>query len=212
MGIQVDPIGLNNVNLMRYVRPNTSSVQRTRRCLFGRPDPDQNKRIYETSADNERNRFIERYGFDPVKSEFVEIKEVDKVDKNETVNIDKNIQQCLDNVVVKQSEDNANDVNDVDVNDVIKYKIHLKDHVPRQLIKRPREGEHKKTGKYFYYYLSFGHTYKCMHLLNFTFYFNYVRMLCYIASLDTIQCIIYIYTNTTTVVNFSYRRINLYIY
>lgn len=168
MGIQVDPIGLNNVNLMRYVRPNISSIQRTRRCLFGISDPDQNKRIYENSANNERNRCIERYGFDPVKSEFVE-KEENKVDKNETVNIDKNIQQCLDNVVVKQSDDIVRDRENYDlstsecekdkgdVTDVIKYKLHVKDHVQgsrTQLIKRPHETEHKKTGKYFHYYHS----------------------------------------------------------
>ncbi|KAJ6637920.1 hypothetical protein Bhyg_10651 [Pseudolycoriella hygida] len=162
MGIQVDPIGLNNVsiNLMRYVRPNLSSVQRTRRCLFGRPDPDQNKRIYENSVNNERNRCIERYGFDPVKSEFVEKVDENRIDNNETVNIETNIQQCLDNVVVKQSDDivkdsstsesekDIGDVKDVqDVKDVIKYKLQV-DHVqgPRtQLMKRPHESERKKT-------------------------------------------------------------------
>ncbi|KAG4077781.1 hypothetical protein HA402_011210 [Bradysia odoriphaga] len=113
MGIQVvDPIGLNNVNFMRYVRP--VSVQRTRRCLFGRPDPDQNKRIYENAANNERNRCIERYGFDPVKSEFVENTDENKekeVDKIEVVNIDKNV-QCLENVD-KQSDDIVRDEKDV---------------------------------------------------------------------------------------------------
>lgn len=165
MGIQVDPIGLNNVNLMRYVRPNISSIQRTRRCLFGRSDPDQNKRIYENSANNERNRCIERYGFDPVKSEFIEKKEENKVDKNETVNIDKNIQQCLDNVVVKQSDDIVRDRENYDlstsecekdkgdVTDVIKYKLHVKDHVQASRTQK-RPSEHKKTGKYFHYYHS----------------------------------------------------------
>lgn len=148
MGIQVDPIGLTNVNLIRYtIRPNVSSIQRTRRCLFGRSDPEQNRQIYENSANNERNRCIERYGFDPVKSEFTEKKDENKVDKNETVNIDKNVQQSLDNVVVVSESEKDND----DVNHVIKYKVPLKGHVqgPRiQSTKRPHETEHKKTGKF----------------------------------------------------------------
>lgn len=168
MGIQVDPIGLNNINLIRYVRPNISSIQRTRRCLFGRSDPDQNKRIYENSVNNERNRCIERYGFDPVKSEFVDKKEENKVDKNETVetvNIDINIQQCLDNVVAKQSDDIVRDhenydlsaseseKDDTDVKDVIKYKLHVKDqvHGSSRTLKRSQT-DHKRTGKYCYYY------------------------------------------------------------
>lgn len=133
MGLQVDPIGLNNVNFMRYVRP--VSVQRTRRCLFGRPDPDQNKRIYENAANNERSRCIERYGFDPVKSEFVvventnENKEVD--DKNErensepttttttTVSIDKSV-QCLEKCSSVDKQQSADIVRDDAIKDVIK--------------------------------------------------------------------------------------------
>lgn len=118
MGIQVvDPIGLNNVNFMRSVR--SVPVQSTRRCLFGRPDPIQNKRIYENAINNDRNRCIERYGFDPVKSEFVQNTDENKekeVDKNEMVSIDKNV-QCLENDVDKQSD---NIVRDDDAKDVIK--------------------------------------------------------------------------------------------
>ncbi len=175
MGIKIDPIGINNVNFMRYVRPNVSSIHRTRRCLFGRSDPEQNKRIYENSANNERNRCIERYGFDPVKSEYVENNEVDTNTTN-----DNNVQQCLDNVVAdnvvaKQSDeivrdrenidlstsesekDNADVSDDVDAKDVIKCnKLHVKDDVlqgSRKLIKRPHSAEHKTTGKYFVFFI-----------------------------------------------------------
>lgn len=71
MGLKVDPIGVNNVSFMRLARPSVSSIQRTRRCLFGPSDPEESKRIYENCANNERNRCIERYGFDPVKTEYV---------------------------------------------------------------------------------------------------------------------------------------------
>lgn len=165
MGIKVDPICLNNVNLMRYVRPNisSSSVQRTRRCLFGRSDPEQNKRIYENSANNERNRCIERYGFDPVRSEYVEnenerndnVNLDENVDERiEIVNLDENVQQSLDNVVVKQCDDIANDRENENkkaslsiVNDVIKYKLDDVHGSRTQRIKRPHESDHQKTGK-----------------------------------------------------------------
>lgn len=40
------------------------NVSGTKRCLFGKPDPNETKRLYEESVQQERQRCISRYGFD----------------------------------------------------------------------------------------------------------------------------------------------------
>lgn len=46
---------------------NANHLQRsTKRCLFGKPDSAETKRLYDESVQQDRNRFISRYGFDTV--------------------------------------------------------------------------------------------------------------------------------------------------
>lgn len=46
---------------------NANHFQRnTKRCLFGRPDPAETKRLYDESVQQDRDRFIARYRFDTV--------------------------------------------------------------------------------------------------------------------------------------------------
>ncbi|XP_055617270.1 uncharacterized protein LOC129762770 [Toxorhynchites rutilus septentrionalis] len=42
------------------------NVSGTKRCLFGKPDSIETKRLYEESVQQDRQRFISRYGFDTV--------------------------------------------------------------------------------------------------------------------------------------------------
>lgn len=46
---------------------NAAHLQRnTKRCLFGRPDPAETKRLYDESVQQDRQRFITQYRFDTV--------------------------------------------------------------------------------------------------------------------------------------------------
>lgn len=46
---------------------NANHLQRnTKRCLFGRPDPTETKRLYDESVQQDRQRFIAQYRFDTV--------------------------------------------------------------------------------------------------------------------------------------------------
>lgn len=40
------------------------NVSGTKRCLFGKPDSAETKRLYDESVQHDRQRFISRYGFD----------------------------------------------------------------------------------------------------------------------------------------------------
>ncbi|EAT42519.1 AAEL005948-PA [Aedes aegypti] len=42
------------------------NVNRTKRCLFGMPDSNETKRLYNESVQQDRQRFIQRYNFDTV--------------------------------------------------------------------------------------------------------------------------------------------------
>lgn len=42
------------------------NVNSTKRCLFGTPDSNETKRLYNESVEQSRQRFISRYGFDTV--------------------------------------------------------------------------------------------------------------------------------------------------
>lgn len=42
------------------------NVSRTKRCLFGIPDPNETKRLYNESVQQDRQRFISRFNFDTV--------------------------------------------------------------------------------------------------------------------------------------------------
>lgn len=42
------------------------NVNRTKRCLFGIPDSNETKRLYNESVQQDRQRFIQRYNFDTV--------------------------------------------------------------------------------------------------------------------------------------------------
>lgn len=42
------------------------NVNRTKRCLFGKPDSNESKRLYNESVQQDRQRFINQYGFDTV--------------------------------------------------------------------------------------------------------------------------------------------------
>lgn len=56
---------------------NVQDVQRaaaprvTRRCLFGTPDQDELQKIWKSNLDNERQRMLNRYGFDVKTEKFV---------------------------------------------------------------------------------------------------------------------------------------------
>ncbi|KXJ77950.1 hypothetical protein RP20_CCG006063 [Aedes albopictus] len=42
------------------------NVNRTKRCLFGVPDSNETKRLYQESVQQDRQRFMNRYNFDIV--------------------------------------------------------------------------------------------------------------------------------------------------
>ncbi|XP_058117134.1 leucine-rich repeat and calponin homology domain-containing protein 2-like [Anopheles ziemanni] len=66
-----------NLQTSGRISPNAPSTMTgmtrssTRRCLLGRPDPTETRRIYDQNIQDERQRSIARYGFDTHTSKFV---------------------------------------------------------------------------------------------------------------------------------------------